>query len=315
MITGLETPWSVAFLGTTALISERDSGRIRELVGGATREVGVVAGVVHSGEGGLLGLATYDSNGTSYLYAYFTGADDNRIVRYPLTGTPGNLGLGAVEPIFNGIAKAGNHDGGRIAFGPDGQLYVTVGDAGQRERAQDPNSVNGKILRLTPTGQVPADNPTAGNPMYSMGHRNPQGIGWDAEGRMWAAEFGQDTWDELNQITPGANYGWPVVEGIANDPRFVDPVHQWNPDDASPSGLAVIGDTVFLANLKGQRLTAVSLTDPSQETVFYNEQYGRLRSAQLAPDGSLWILTNNTDGRGSPRAGDDRILRVQLGAG
>jgi glucose/arabinose dehydrogenase len=312
VVTSLKAPWSIVFVGTVALISERDSGRILELTGSSTREVGTVDGVEHQGEGGLLGLAALAQGDTAYVYAYFTGQDDNRIVRYPLTGTAGAYGLGQVEPIFSGIPKAGNHNGGRIAFGPDGMLYATAGDAGRGGRAQDPNSLSGKILRLTPTGQVPADNPVAGNPMYSMGHRNPQGIGWDRQGNMWAAEFGQNTWDELNQIRPGANYGWPEVEGAAGDPRFVDPVHEWAPVDASPSGIAVVGDTVFIANLRGQRLTAVSLSDPAQATDYYNRAYGRLRNVVLAPDGSLWILTNNTDGRGDPADGDDRILSVQI---
>lgn len=312
VMTGLDAPWSVVFAGSTALISQRDDGRVLELTGDSTRVVGTVDGVVHQGEGGLLGLAIHDETAAAYLYAYFTSVDDNRIVRYPLTGAPGGYGLGPIETIFSGIPKAGNHNGGRISFGPDGMLYATTGDAGRRDDAQDPNSLSGKILRMTPLGQVPADNPIAGNPMYSMGHRNPQGIGWDATGTMWAAEFGQDTWDELNRITPGANYGWPIVEGVAGDQRFTDPVHQWNPDDASPSGIAVIGGTVFIANLKGERLTSVSISDPATSTDYFGQQFGRLRHVVPAPDGSLWILTNNTDGRGRPGPGDDRILRVQL---
>ncbi|MEO5833957.1 MAG: PQQ-dependent sugar dehydrogenase [Nakamurella sp.] len=310
--TGLAAPWSVVFVGDTALVSERDTATIRELTPDGTREVGVVDGVQPGGEGGLLGLATYPAGTPTYLYAYVTAADDNRIVRYPLTGSAGGYGLGPVEDVFGGITKNSTHNGGRIAFGPDGMLYVTTGDAQQRDTPQDPNSLNGKILRLTPAGAVPADNPIAGNPMYSLGHRNPQGLAWDSAGQLWAAEFGQDTWDELNRIQPGANYGWPTVEGIAGDSRFVDPVQQWPTDEASPSGITIAGDTIFIANLRGARLRAVPVDDPSGSTEYYDGRYGRLRDVVVAPDGTLWILTNNTDGRGDPHDGDDRILRVAL---
>ncbi len=309
LVTGLEAPWSVAFVGSTALVSLRDSGRIVEVVGDTIRDVGVVDGVVHRGEGGLLGLAVLPQ-AQPYLYAYYTSENDNRVVRYPLTGAPGSFGLGDADPVFSGIPKANIHNGGRIAFGPDGLLYVTAGDAGTRPNAQDPNSLSGKILRLKPDGSVPDDNPIAGNPMYSMGHRNPQGIGWQADGTMWAAEFGQDTWDELNKITKGANYGWPEVEGIAGDSRFTDPVAQWHPVDASPSGLAVVGDTVYIAALRGQRLIKVPLGDPEQASAQLVGQFGRLRDVLTGPDGALWIVTNNTDGRGTPRDRDDRIVRL-----
>ena len=314
IVTGLASPWSIVFAGDTPLVSLRDSGTVLEIDGGAAREVGTIEGVVHQGEGGLLGLELLTTADATYLYSYFTSDTDNRIVRSPLQGSAGGFSLGAAEPIFSGIPKAGNHDGGRIKFGPDGMLYVTAGDAGEGDEAQNPASLSGKILRLTPTGEVPADNPVPGNPMYSMGHRNPQGIGWQLDGTMWAAEFGQNTWDELNRITPGANYGWPVVEGVGGDNRFTEPVHQWATSDASPSGLAVVGDTVFIAALKGERLIAVSAADPAQTTEYLVGERGRLRDVTLAPDGTLWVMTNNTDGRGDPKDGDDRILRYALEA-
>jgi glucose/arabinose dehydrogenase len=151
--------------------------------------------------------------------------------------------------------------------------------------------------------------------VWSYGHRNVQGYGWDDEGRMWASELGQDTWDELNLIEPGNNHGWPVAEGMADVEGMIDPVAQWNPDDASPSGLAVVGTTVYIAGLKGSRLWVVS--DPGgtasvQPVEFFTGEYGRLRDVVPAPDGTLWVLTNNTDGRGSPRDGDDRILQVKI---
>jgi len=304
---GLDAPWSIAFHGDTALVSERDSGRILELSGdGTPRTIGTVDGVRHESEGGLLGLAVNDD----YLYAYFTTAAENRLERFRLTGTPGELGLGPAETILKGLPRAGHHNGGRIAFGPDGMLYVTVGDAGDPEKAQDRSSLSGKILRLTPTGAVPDDNPFTGSPVYSYGHRNPQGLAWADDGTMYASEFGQDTWDELNVIAAGKNYGWPTVEGIAGDPRFVDPVQQWSPADASPSGITIADGSLWIANLRGQRLREVPLSNPATAVEYLVDEYGRLRDAVRAPDGALWVLTNNTDGRGDPGPDDDRILRI-----
>lgn len=319
--TGLAAPWSIAVLGSgSALVSERDSARVMEVTAaGELREAGVVAGVVPGGEGGLLGLALRNapridgSPGSTWLYAYFTAADDNRIVRLPLIGGPGAYSLGSPETILEGIAKAKNHNGGRLAFGPDGMLYATVGDAGQPSRSQDPASLNGKILRLSPDGGVPADNPTPGSPVYSLGHRNPQGIAWGPDGTMWASEFGQNTWDELNIIAAGQNYGWPTVEGAGSVDGFVNPVQQWSTREASPSGIAAIAGTVFTASLRGQRMWATTAFAGGPEAVpYFVATYGRLRDAVAGPNGTLWMLTNNTDGRGSPGAGDDRIIEVRL---
>ncbi len=309
-------PWSVVPLPSgSALISQRDDGRVLErLPQGGLREVGRVQGVVHRGEGGLLGLAVQAVSAPPFLYAYETTRTDNRVVRMPLTGVPGSYAIGAPEPVVTGIPAAANHDGGRIAFGPDGMLYVGTGDASNSANAQDPASLGGKILRLTPEGQVPHDNPVPGSPVWSSGHRNVQGLGWDAHGTMWASEFGQNTWDELNRIVAGANYGWPVVEGAAGDARFTDPVAQWPTDEASPSGLAVVGDTVFVAALRGERLwTAWSTAGhaPVTTKAFLDGDLGRLRDVVARGD-TLWLLTNNTDGRGSPRAGDDRLVEVPL---
>jgi glucose/arabinose dehydrogenase len=314
--TGLDAPWSIVPLPSgSALISERDSGLIRErLPQGGLRDAGTVPGVVHAGEGGLLGLVVPAGSEPAQLYAYETTADDNRVVRLPLTGVPGSYAIGAPETVIAGLPKGSNHNGGRIAFGPDGMLYVTVGDAGDTDRAQDLSSLGGKILRVTPDGQVPADNPFPGSPVWSYGHRNPQGIGWDSRGTMWASEFGQDTWDELNIIRPGADYGWPVVEGIAGDPTYTDPVQQWRTSESSPSGLAVVGDTIFIAALRGERLWTVWSTAggaPVTAEAFFDGTYGRLRDVVSRGD-RLWVLTNNTDGRGDPRSGDDRLLEVAL---
>ncbi|WP_423464952.1 PQQ-dependent sugar dehydrogenase [Promicromonospora sp. MS192] len=308
LATGLDVPWSIAFRDGTPLISQRGTGEILELLDdGTTRAIGTVEGVRAVGESGLLGLAVDDQD---RLYAYSTGPDGNRVQRFDVTGEPGALHLGDAETLIDGLPAAANHDGGRIAFGPDGMLYATVGDAGNPDDAQDRTVLAGKILRLTPDGEVPGDNPFPGSPVYSYGHRNPQGIAWADDGTMFAAEFGQDTWDELNVITPGANYGWPVVEGIADDDRFADPVQQWSPAEASPSGIAVVDGAILVANLRGEVLRSVPVADPTTATEHYAGEYGRLRDVALSPDGDVWFLTSNTDGRGSPGPEDDRLLAV-----
>lgn len=309
IVEGLDVPWSVAFYGEIPLVSERDSGRILEIgVGGDTREVATIADVAPMGEGGLLGLAVHEG----FLYAYFTAEDDNRIERYELTGGAGSVAIGSGETVIDGLPSANFHNGGRLAFGPDGMLYATVGDAGEPDSAQDLDRLSGKILRLTPTGAVPSDNPFPDSPVYSFGHRNPQGIAWADDGAMYAGEFGQNTWDELNVIEAGGNYGWPEVEGAAGQEGFIDPVQQWEPAEASPSGIAISADAVHIANLRGERLREVPLDELTTSVEYLVDEYGRLRDVVVAPDGALWVLTNNTDGRGDPSAGDDRILRIEL---
>lgn len=305
--TGLQAPWSIAFHGATPLVSERDTARILSLdAAGVPTLVATVAGVDGAGEGGLLGIAVHGG----YLYAYFTAGSVNRIERYRLDGSPPNLHLGPAETILNGIPAAGIHNGGRLAFGPDGMLYATAGDAGDSARAQDLGSLGGKILRLTPEGTVPSDNPFPGSYVFSYGHRNPQGLAWGSDGSLYASEFGQNTWDELNVIKAGSNYGWPVVEGRAGDARFVDPVQQWPTAQASPSGMAFSQGNLYIANLRGQRIRQVPVAAPGTAVERYAGQYGRLRDVAAAPDGTLWMLTNNTDGRGTPMQGDDRIVSI-----
>lgn len=302
---GLQSPWSIAFYQATPLVSERDSARILELAAdGSAREIAVISGVAPTGEGGLLGIAVRDDT----LYAYFTTASGNQIARFPIEGRPGSLTLGRADVLVDSIPAAAVHNGGRLAFGPDGMLYATTGDAGDRGNAQDRDSLAGKILRMTPDGGVPADNPFPDSLVYSYGHRNAQGIAWADDGTMYASEFGQNTWDELNVIEPGGNYGWPVVEGIAGREGYVDPVQQWAPAGASPSGLAIADGRAYMANLRGQRIRVVPLSDPGTSTERFASEFGRLRDVVVTPDGVLWLLTNNTDGRGQPSADDDRII-------
>ncbi|MDI2129351.1 PQQ-dependent sugar dehydrogenase [Yinghuangia seranimata] len=311
--TGLDTPWGVAVLPDgDALVASRDTGtvsRIRPGTPGAVR-VGNVPGVVHNGEGGLLGLAlSPDFARDGLVYAYYTTAHDNRIARMRYTGDT----LGAPEVLLSGIPAGSVHNGGRIAFGPDGMLYAGTGESGDKPLAQDPGSLGGKILRLTPDGAPAPGNPFPGSPVYSLGHRNVQGLAWDSGGRLWASEFGQNTWDELNLITPGANYGWPIVEGHAGDPRFVDPLAQWPVAEASPSGIAIVDDVIYVASLRGTRLWQVPIrgTTLGPATAYLQNAYGRLRTVLPAPGGGLWLTTSNTDGRGTPKPGDDRILHLK----
>ncbi|GAA4284838.1 PQQ-dependent sugar dehydrogenase [Brevibacterium daeguense] len=307
---GLDTPWSIAFHDRAPLISERDTARILELApDGSAREVGTVEGVVSSGESGLLGLAVGPD---ARLYVYSTGQDGNRIQRFELQGEPGGLRLGSVETIVEGIPASSTHNGGRLAFGPDGMLYASTGDAQDQPSAQDLDSLGGKILRMSPDGEAPEDNPFPDSLVYSLGHRNVQGIAWADDGTMYASEFGQNTWDELNVIEAGGNFGWPEVEGAGGGDDYLDPIVQWEPREASPSGIAVHGDTVYVAGLRGQRLLAVDRNDPADFTEHWSGEFGRLRDVVLAPDGALWVLTNNTDGRGSPGPDDDRVLRIPV---
>lgn len=307
IVTGLQAPWSVVWVDGAPLISQRDDARIRQLVDGRLREVLTVPGVKHGGEGGLLGMAVHGGR----LVVYYTGEDDaNHVVRYRCERRAGTVRLTGGQRVLDGIPAGVVHNGGRVEFGPDGKLYISTGDSTERELAQDRRSLAGKILRVEPDGRVPADNPFPRSPVWSMGHRNVQGMAWAADGTMFAVEFGENTWDELNVIVRGGNYGWPVHEGRANDPAYRNPVQQWPTADASPSGMAILHDTIYIAALGGERLIVVPVRRPSTSREYLVHTYGRLRDVVVAPDGSLWVLTNNTDTRGSPRPGDDRILRV-----
>ncbi|MFI6051778.1 PQQ-dependent sugar dehydrogenase [Streptomyces violascens] len=317
----LKSPWGIAPLPEGGLlVGNRDDGSVLlvDAQTGKKTAVGSVPGVDHQGEGGLLGLALSPSYASDHLlYAYFTTESDNRIARMIYDPQrPEGQQLGAPDTILRGIPKGNNHNGGRIAFGPDRMLYAGTGETGERGLAQDKKSLGGKILRMTPDGQPAYGNPEADSLVYSYGHRNVQGLAWDGENRLWASEFGQDTWDELNLIEPGKNYGWPVVEGKGNKPGYVDPVAQWKTSEASPSGIAFAAGSVWIASLKGERLWRVPLdgTKPlADPEAFLTGQYGRLRTVLPTGTGNkLWLLTNNTDSRGRPKPGDDRILELDV---
>jgi glucose/arabinose dehydrogenase len=308
----LEVPWGIAFLPDgTALVTERDSGRVFQVGRGKVDEVGRVEEARAEGEAGLLGIAvspSYERDKRVFLYA--TAADDNRVFRTTFE----NGRLGELRPILTGIPKASNHDGGRIVFGPDGWLYVATGEAGQPELAQDLGSLGGKILRIGQDGKPAEGNPDRESPIWTSGHRNVQGLAFDHEGNLWASEFGQNTWDELNLIQRGFNYGWPEVEGKGGDgARFTDPQVQWRTEDASPSGLAFVRDRLYLGALRGERVWRIDVDGKkaSGDKGFFVGEYGRMRTVAAAPDGNLWVTTSNRDGRGDPADEDDRILLVR----
>ncbi|MFE2357443.1 sorbosone dehydrogenase family protein [Streptomyces parvulus] len=318
--TGLDSPWGLAPVpGGGLLVSSRDDAtitRVDEKTGDKT-ELGEVPGVSAAGEGGLLGIALSPDYASDHMiYAYYTSASDNRVVRMLYDAKkPAGEQLGAPDTVFRGIPKGMIHNGGRIAFGPDGMLYAGTGESGDTGLSQDKESLGGKILRMTPDGDPAPGNPFPDSVVYSYGHRNVQGLAWDREQRLLASEFGQDTWDELNAIEPGGNYGWPEAEGEGGGSGFQDPLAQWSTDEASPSGIAYAAGSVWMAGLRGERLWRIPLkgTEASAKPQsFLADEYGRLRTVAPAGGDKLWLVTSNTDGRGDAKGDDDRILEVQV---
>ncbi|MDI3408471.1 PQQ-dependent sugar dehydrogenase [Streptomyces cavernicola] len=319
----LKSPWGLAALpGGDLLVSSRDEGTITRVDGksGEKTELGSVPGVAPGGEGGLLGLAISPDHGTDRMvYAYFTTASDNRIARMLYDEKkPAGEQLGAPDTVLRGIPKGTIHNGGRIAFGPDKMLYAGTGETGDTGLAQDKESLGGKILRMTPDGRPAPGNPEAGSLVYSYGHRNVQGLAWDEQQRLWAAEFGQHTWDELNLIKPGGNYGWPEVEGRGDGDdasKYVNPVAQWRTDEASPSGIAWAEGSIWMAGLRGERLWRIPLDGTkaaAEPQAFLTGKYGRLRTVVAEGGAKLWLVTSETDTRGEPEKGDDRVLRLDV---
>ncbi len=311
--TDLEAPWGLGFLPDgTALVTQRDRGTISLIDGESVREVGTIDETTPTAEGGLLGLAVSPDFATDQrVFVYVTTAEDNRVLSMRFDGSS----LSDIEPILTGIPNGDIHDGGRLAFGPDGFLYVSTGETGDEDLSQDDESLGGKILRITPEGDPAPGNPDEQSPVWTKGHRNVQGLAFDDQDRLWASEFGSQVWDEVNRIEPGNNYGWPLGEGDSNLEGYVDPQVQWSPDEASPSSVAFADGALWVASLRGERLWQVPIKGDGtlgRPVPHFVGAYGRLRTVVAAPDGSLWLGTSNRDGRGDPAPDDDRILRVTL---
>ena len=337
-VENLEIPWSLLFLpdarsDVRALVSERP-GRIRLIKNGVLQnELYSRIDVAHVGEGGLMGLAVHpDFPQKPYIYAMHTYRKGenlyNRVIRLRDNGRTGTFDKTIIDDIPGGMF----HDGGRIAFGPDRMLYITAGETFRSELAQDLKSLGGKILRITPEGDIPADNPFKGSPVFSYGHRNPQGIAWQRKtGKRFesehgpSGEFGHFAHDEINIITKGGNYGWPEVIGAPGIKSYSDPIIVWK-KTTPPSGITFYdGDLLshlkgdlFVATLRSKALIRIRLDGTGKITRIerwfatdYDEgRYGRLRDVVEGPDGALYFLTNNRDGRGEPKPGDDRIYRI-----
>jgi glucose/arabinose dehydrogenase len=342
VVRNLDIPWGVTFLPDgSALVTERRT--LRMLKVGPQRQtngeftvapLATIREANSDNEGGLLGIAASPSfTRDQTVFIFYTTTVDNRIAKLRLGERP--------LPIVTGLPHAGVHDGGRLAFGPDGYLYASTGDASRGENAQHLDNLGGKILRMTTDGRPAPGNPFHRSLVWSYGHRNPEGMAWDDVGNMYVAEIGEAAWDELNVVQPGGNYGWPKVEGIGNDPTYVDPVVTWHPEVGVSADVAIRGRTAVVTCLRGQRIYLVGLDGavarrgnsrrvegggadaPSirwrpdagvtgRPTEALTARYGRLRTAINAPDGSIWLTTSNRDGRNEhgPAREDDRILRL-----
>ncbi|SDS36508.1 Glucose/arabinose dehydrogenase, beta-propeller fold [Microlunatus soli] len=321
---GLNVPWGLALLpGGDLLMTSRDDRTITriDLATGGRTVIGTiddaVSNVTSGGEAGLLGIAVSPTFGSDrHIFVYYSTADDNRIARltYDPRADHGRQ-LSHQKVILSDIPHGLHHDGGRIAFGPDGRLYASTGEAGEPSLSQDKSSLGGKILRMTASGAPAPGNPDPDSVIWSIGHRNVQGLAWDPAGRLWASEFGDKSADELNLIKPARNYGWPDTQGRTDDRRFTGPVAQWGTDEDSPSGIAYAAGAIWMAALQGERLWRIPLDGAEPVAApqdFLNGDHGRLRSVLAVDADSILVSTSNTDGRADPGAGDDRLLLLQV---
>ena len=323
----LSIPWSIDWLPDGTILFTERIGNLRAIENGIVQEPLLTLGV--SGEeGGMLGVAVdpeFEENNFIYLYYTYNEfvSTFNKLVRYQLVD-----GIVTEDKVLMDKIPGGPyHDGGRIQFGPDGYLYITTGDAGDATLSQNLNSLAGKILRINSDGTIPEDNPWEDSPVYSIGHRNPQGIDWDESGNLVATEHGPSGWrgvarDEINVITPGTNYGWPDVIGDESKDGLENPILHTGDDTWAPSGAEFYdGDKIpqwagkyFVATLRGTHLHMIDFDLENNVVIsdekLFQDEFGTLRDVQTGPDGYLYILTSNQDGRGSPSSNDDRILRI-----
>lgn len=318
---GFDTPWAIAFVpaspagGPNNLLVTERSGRVRVITDNKLQAepVANLTKVKEIGEGGLLGIATHPHfSSNHFVYLYYTnseGGDNtlNRVVRM----TYDNSQLIKEQIIVDNIPVASNHNGGRIKFGPDGYLYITTGDAENPSQAQNTNVLGGKILRVTDEGQMAPGNPFD-NLVYSYGHRNPQGIAWDADGRLWETEHGPSGNDEINLIEIGRNYGWPEIQGSQTKSGMETPIRYSGSTTWAPAGSTFVNNSLFFGGLRGQTLYEAVIQD-GQVIEFrehFKREFGRIREVILGPDNMLYITTSNKDGRGSPAESDDRVIKI-----
>ncbi len=314
----LVIPWDIAFLPQGELLVTERTGHLIKIDKDDTRVEIAIQGVRQGGEAGLLGLLLHPNFETNhYLYLYLSssqaGENSNRVERYKLI----NDALTDKKVIFDSIPGAIYHDGGRMEFGPDGKLYVTTGDATRPPNAQDKESLSGKILRLNDDGTIPPDNPF-GTALWSFGHRNPQGLAWDSEGRLWETEHGPTgelgicCRDEINIINKGANYGWPTIAGERSAEGLVSPVMHSGTGVWAPSSLVYLNGKLYFGGLKGEALSEAVLEGEKivELKEHFKGEYGRIRTVRVGPDNMLYITTSNRDGRGSKEQGDDKIIRI-----
>jgi glucose/arabinose dehydrogenase len=321
----LTVPWAVAVSNMGRIYITERTGTIRILENGTLISeplINLVSPFISRGEGGLLGIAldpNYSQNHNIYImHTYLEGNTVyNRVVRLFEEGNKAVIDYILIDRIPGGTI----HNGGRIKFGPDQKLYITTGDAGRPFLAQDLNSTAGKILRISSDGTIPEDNPLPGSPIYSFGHRNPQGLAWDQRGVLYASEHGQTAHDEINLILPGRNYGWPLIQGDEEiaDSYLRKPLINSNDITWAPSGIAFVNQgpwqgRLLASTLRGEALLSFTLnssgTRVERVDSLLSQEYGRLREVLQADDGSIYLTTSNRDGRGIYRQGDDKVLRL-----
>ncbi|PTM60058.1 PQQ-dependent sugar dehydrogenase [Desmospora activa] len=306
----LDIPWSVVETDDSLLVSEREGAIVEVPKNGqdpVRKGVKLQHEVLHQGEGGFLGLEPApDFEESRAVFAYHTYRSDGEIYNRVVRLEEADDAWEESDVLIEKIPGAGIHNGGRIKIGPDEKLYITTGDANIEEIAQDRENLGGKILRMELDGSIPTDNPISDSLVYSYGHRNPQGLAWDEGGQLYSSEHGPTAHDEINRIEPGKNYGWPEIVGDEEKEGMETPLYHSGTDTWAPSGLAYAAQKLWVAGLRGQQMR--SFSPDGEQTELKLEGEGRLRDIIPASDGSFYILTNNTDGRGTPQDADDRLL-------